>query len=137
MENMSTAQALNPVRYRELLAEVMPVAIETEAENDRILAKIERLMMRDELSPEEENILRLMVTLVEDFETRCYQPGNVTPLDALHELMSAREAKPSDLWELFGSKGVASEVLNGKRGISKAQAKALAEYFKVSVEIFI
>ena len=43
----------------------------------------------------------------------------------------------SDLWKLFGSKGVASEVVNGKRGISKAQAKALAEFFHVSPELFI
>ena len=37
---------------------------------------------------------------------------------------------------IFGSQGVASEVLNGKRGISKAQAKALGEFFKVSPRLF-
>jgi plasmid maintenance system antidote protein VapI len=30
-----------------------------------------------------------------------------------------------------------SDLVNGKRGISKAQAKKLAEYFRISVELFI
>jgi HTH-type transcriptional regulator/antitoxin HigA len=38
---------------------------------------------------------------------------------------------------IFGSSGRVSEVVNGKRGISKAQAKALGEFFKVSPELFI
>ena len=42
-----------------------------------------------------------------------------------------------DVWPLFGSKGVASEVLNGKRSISKAQAKRLAVFFHVSADLFI
>jgi HTH-type transcriptional regulator/antitoxin HigA len=51
--------------------------------------------------------------------------------------MAAHDVKPTHLWEVFGSKGVASEVLNGKRGISKTRAKALANYFHVSADLFI
>ena len=58
-------------------------------------------------------------------------------MEMLRHLMDARGLKQSDLTEVFGSKGVASEVLNGKRGISKAQAKRLAEFFGVSAELFI
>jgi len=36
-----------------------------------------------------------------------------------------------------GSSGVVSEVVNGKRAISKAQAKALGDYFKISPSFFI
>lgn len=42
-----------------------------------------------------------------------------------------------DLVGIIGSSGVVSEIVNGKRGISKAQAKALSEYFKVSSSLFI
>jgi HTH-type transcriptional regulator / antitoxin HigA len=38
---------------------------------------------------------------------------------------------------IIGSKGVVSEVVNGKRSISKAQAKALGEFFNVSPLLFI
>jgi HTH-type transcriptional regulator / antitoxin HigA len=51
--------------------------------------------------------------------------------------MEARGVKQPHLWELFGSKGIASEVLSGKRGISKTQARALANYFHVSADLFV
>jgi HTH-type transcriptional regulator/antitoxin HigA len=38
---------------------------------------------------------------------------------------------------IFEARWRVSEALNGKRAISKAQAKALGEFFKVSPELFI
>jgi|SRR5918912_311809 HTH-type transcriptional regulator/antitoxin HigA len=129
---------LNPTRYRKLLSQVMPVAIETEEENERMLAVVEKLMDKGEdISPEEDALLRLLATLIQDFEEKHYRPRGATPLEVLHHLMDARGLKPSNLWELFGSKGVTSEVLNGKRGISKTQAKKLAGFFRVSADLFI
>ncbi len=55
----------------------------------------------------------------------------------LHHLMEARGLTHKDVWHLFGSKGIASEVTNCKRSISKTQAKRLAEFFRVSAELFI
>jgi HTH-type transcriptional regulator/antitoxin HigA len=134
---MSTA-IINPARYKKLLSRIMPVVIETEEENDRMLAEVEKLMAKGEnISPEEDALLRLMATLIQDFEEKFYQPKEATPLEILHHLMDARDLKQSDLLEVFGSKGIASEVINGKRNISKAQAKALAKFFKVSVDLFI
>ena len=116
----------------------MPVVIETENENTRMLAIIERLMKKGEnLSAEEEKLLKLLTRLVQDFEERRYRPSEATPLEVLHHLMEARGVKPSQLWDVFGSKGIASEVLNGKRGISKTHARALASYFQVSADLFV
>jgi HTH-type transcriptional regulator / antitoxin HigA len=116
----------------------MPVIVETEEENERMLGLIERLMDKGEsLSPEEEKMLKLLVRLVEDFEERFYHPKKSAPLEVLHHLVESRDLKQTDLLSVFGSKGVASEVLNGKRGISKTQARALATYFNVSADLFI
>ena len=116
----------------------MPVVIETEEENARMLAIVEKLMQKgEELSAEEEKLLKLLVRLIEDFEERFYRPSEATPLEVLNHLMEARGVKQSQLWEVFGSKGIASEVLNGKRGISKTHARALANYFHVPAELFI
>ncbi len=43
--------------------------------------------------------------------------------------MRARDMQPKDLARAFGSKGVVSEVLSGKRGISQAAARKLAVPF--------
>lgn len=116
----------------------MPVVIETEDENERMLATVERLMEKGEnLSPEEEKLLKLFARLIEDFEERYYHPKDADPLEVLQHLMEARGIKQAQLLEVFGSKGIASEVLNGKRGISKTHARALANYFHVSADLFI
>jgi HTH-type transcriptional regulator/antitoxin HigA len=129
---------IDPQRYGRLLAKVLPVKIETEEENRRLLAQAEKLMVKGERrSLEEDVLLDLLFHLIQDFEERFYHPGEATPHEVLRELMAANGVKQSDLWKLFGSKGVASEVVNGKRGISKTQAKALAEFFHVSPELFI
>jgi HTH-type transcriptional regulator / antitoxin HigA len=129
---------IDPARYRRLLSQTMPVIIETETENERMLKVIEKLMDKGEgLSPEEEKVLKLLAKLVEDFEERYYHPRDASPLEVLQHLMESREVKQTHLWEVFGSKGIASEVLNGKRGISKTHARALANYFHVPADLFI
>lgn len=85
----------------------MPAVIETEVENDRMLAEAEKLMAKGEnMSPEEDALLRLMATLIQDFEERFDSPRQGTPLEILHHLMDARDLKQSDLLEVFGSKGM-------------------------------
>ena len=129
---------IDPARYKRLLSQTMPVIIETEEENARMLAIVEKLMKKGEnLSPEEETLLKLFAKLIEDFEQRYYHPREATPLEVLQHLMESREVKQSQLWELFGSKGIASEVMSGKRGISKTHARALADYFHVPADLFI
>ena len=134
---MTANAAINSQRYGRLLAKAQPAVITSEAENERLLAEVEKLMSKARLSPEEGKLLELLTTLIEEFEAAHYQLNASTPVGILRELMEARGVKQSDLWPLFGSKGTASEVMSGKRAISKAQAKKLAEFFKVSVELFI
>jgi HTH-type transcriptional regulator/antitoxin HigA len=113
------------------------MVIESEEENERMLSVVEKLMDKETLSPEEDRLLKLFARLIEDFEHRYYHPKEASPLEVLQHLMDARGVKQTHLWEVFGSKGIASEVLNGKRGISKTQARALAHYFHVPADLFI
>jgi len=138
MKIMKAVRRIDSTRYKRLLSQTMPVVIESEEENERMLSVVEKLMDKGEdLSPEEEKLLKLFAKLIEDFEQRYYHPKEAEPLEVLQHLMEARGVKQNHLWEVFGSKGVASEVLNGKRGISKTQARALAHYFHVSADLFI
>jgi HTH-type transcriptional regulator/antitoxin HigA len=82
-------------------------------------------------------LLELLATLVENYESEHYPMPNASPDEVLAHLMEARKLKQIDLVGILGSKGVVSEVVNGKRGISKAQAKALGKFFHVSPELFI
>ncbi|HZS49087.1 MAG TPA: transcriptional regulator [Blastocatellia bacterium] len=115
----------------------MPIT--SEEENERILGEIDKLMSKPEgeLSPEESALFDLMVKLVEDFEAKAYPMKKSTPDEVLKSLMESNKLTPKDLLPIFGSKGIVSETLSGKRGISKENAKALAKRFKVSAEVFI
>jgi HTH-type transcriptional regulator/antitoxin HigA len=54
--------------------------------------------------------------------------------DSLRALMEERGLRHKDIWPILGNKGAATEILNGRRSISKAQAKRLAEFCHVPIE---
>ena len=136
---MSTAPAFDYKKYARLLTKALPVKIETEEEYDRLLEQTQQLMERDEadLSPEENRLLDLLTDLIERYEDEHYPMGNPQPHEMLQFLMEQRGLRQRDIWHLFGSRGVASEVINSKRAISKAQAKKLAVFFHVTSDLFI
>ena len=129
--------SLDKITYSQLLVEYQPKIITTEAEYDQALETVEKLMADKQRTPEQTAILQLLVTLIEEFENNQYSIEASSPCAMLEHLMDARGIKQSDLVGIIGSKGVVSEVMNRKRAISKAQAKALGEFFNVSPGLFI
>ena len=129
--------SLDKTTYSQLLVEYQPKVITTEAEYDQALETVEKLMADQQRTPEQTAILQLLVTLIEEFETKHYPIEPSSPHAMLEHLMDTRGIKQSDLVGIIGSKGVISEIVNRKRAISKAQAKALGELFNVSPALFI
>jgi HTH-type transcriptional regulator/antitoxin HigA len=123
--------------YRNLLAEVAPVAIDTEEEYERVLKVVEQLTFKKNRTTEEQALHKLLVILVEVYETQNYPMDQSAPHEILQHIMEASDTRQADLVGIIGSSGVVSEVVNGKRSISKAQAKALGDYFKVLPSLFI
>ncbi|WP_309733373.1 transcriptional regulator [Chamaesiphon sp. OTE_75_metabat_556] len=123
--------------YPQLLAEFVPQAIDSEAEYDQALAIAERLTFKQDKTAAEIKLSKLIVVLIEDYEAEHYPMEHVTPHELLQHLMESNNTRQADLVGLIGSRGVMSEVVNGKRAISKAQAKALGEFFNVSPGLFI
>ncbi|MHB0888766.1 helix-turn-helix domain-containing protein [Acidithiobacillus sp.] len=74
--------------------------------------------------------------LVAEWETRDPMPEDASPLEVLRFLMARYGLKQIDLPEI-GSQGVVSEVLHGKRTLNLRQARALAERFGVSAQMFL
>ena len=127
--------------YGQLLAQVLPSIVTNEEELERLTREVDMLVSKgikqNRLSPEESRLLQLLTKLIEDYEAEHFPIENSPPNEILKFLMGQKDLKQSDLLGIFGSSGITSEVVNGKRAISKTQAKKLAEFFKVSVELFI
>lgn len=81
---------------------------------------------------------KLLVRLIEDYDEENYPLDKSTPHEILQHILEYSGTRQADLVGIIiGSSGVVSKVVNDKRSISKAQAKGLAEYFKVFPSWFI
>jgi HTH-type transcriptional regulator/antitoxin HigA len=137
METMSTTIEIKDSVYAELLAKSLPRPIHSAAEHARLTEMLLRLDERDDLSPEEEALAEVLTLLVEDYEEKAHPLPRVSPHESLNALMEDRGLKHKDVWPVLGNKGAATEILSGRRSISKAQAKRLAEFFHVPIDLFI
>lgn len=127
----------SPDKYGSLLAQYQPKPITSEKENERAISLASELEHKDNLSEEEITLLELLYVLIEQFENNNYPIAQGSPLDILKHLMEENNIKQEELVGVIGSRGVVSEVVNGKRDISKNQAKALANFFHVDVSLFL
>lgn len=130
----------NQEQYTELLIKYQPKIIETEAEYRQALAVIEHFVFKKERSLEELALYDLALMLVKDYESKtCLMDDwrSQSPTEMLQYLLEASGKRQSDLVGIIGSSGIVSEVVNGKRSISKSQARKLGEIFQVSPSLFI
>ena len=127
----------NQTSYSNLLAEVAPKVIETEAEYDRALAIAEKLTFDRNKTPEQRAIYQLLVMLIEAYETKHYPMPTSTPQEVLLHILEASGIDRADLVGKLGSSDEVSEIIAGERVINQAQAKILGNMFKVSLNLFI
>ncbi len=129
--------SLDEKSYGQLLRRTLPRVIRTAEECERLTNELMRLDDLEQPSPEEKELAELLTVLIEGYEERRYPIRTATPQQMLKHLMASRDLTQKDLWEVFGSKGITSEVFHGKRAISKAHAKKLAKFFHVGADLFI
>jgi HTH-type transcriptional regulator/antitoxin HigA len=120
------------------LDEALPVVIRTRTEYRRLLGVVAQLMEKPEaeISPEEGRLVEMLGMLIEEYEDRVHPMPKVEPHLMLQHVLEEKGLRASDLGSVLPKSRV-SEILSGKRGISKAQAKGLAELLRVPVDLFL
>lgn len=134
---MSTA-TIDDRKYQKLVGKALPVVIRSEAEYRRLMKTAEELMERpeDRLKAEEGRLLELLSMLLEEYEDRVRPLPKTDPGKMLAYLLEERRLKAADLAAVLPKSRV-SEIIAGRRTISKDQAKGLAKFFHVPVELFL
>ena len=122
--------------YAELLAKTAPKIIRSAVENEHYIETLYALEQRRSLSREERELAKLLTLLIENFEEKRYQLPRATPVQALQFLMEQHGLRQKDLVNIVGTRSTVSEVISGKRELTKAQIVRLSEYFHVSPELF-
>ena len=81
-------------------------------------------------------LVELLGEVIHSYEKRQTPMPDAEPGEVLRYLMDEHGLKQSDLSRI-ASQGTISEILSGRRGISKALAKKMAERFQVSATVFL
>lgn len=110
--------------------------IKTEDQYQEYVSYLEQLLgiVSDEAIQEE---IELLTLLIEKWDEEHNSFELADPIQLLHSLMAEHQLKNKDLVAILGvSKGLVSDILNYKKGLSKEIIRSLAKYFSLSQEAF-
>ena len=110
--------------------------IRNEQDYEATLDRIEQLMEAVPNTPEFDE-LDVLTTLVEAYEEKHYPIDLPHPIDAIKFRMEQAGLKQKDLIPYIGNKSKVSEILSGKRALSKQMIRSLHESLNIPLEVLI
>lgn len=111
--------------------------IRTNAHLDEAVAILDRLLDRGELASDERDYLTVLSEFVHRYEAAHVEIPTVRGIAVLRYLMEQNGLTQADLIPEFGAKSTVSEVLSGKRGLSRAHIRRLSERFGLPADVFL
>ena len=75
--------------------------------------------------------------LIEKFEAENYPISTPNSSSMVRHLMDARDLEESDLIPILGSATAVSEILMNQRPIKYDEARKLADFFRVEMDLFL
>jgi HTH-type transcriptional regulator/antitoxin HigA len=114
-----------------------PQPIETDAELDAAIVMLDELLDRASPTPTEDDLIDLLGVLTENYEQAHLDWPPVSGVAVLRHLMEENGLTQADLAADFGGKSIVSEVLSGKRALSKTHVRRLSERFGLSADVFL
>jgi HTH-type transcriptional regulator / antitoxin HigA len=131
------AKTLNIAKYGALCAEAAPRVIRDEQHLKEMIERLEELTFKRNPTLEERELADLLQTLIQGYDDRNRDFPEAAPHEMVGFLLEERGLRQAALVPVIGSSAQVSDLVRGKRGISKAQIRKLAEFFKVSPELFL
>ena len=122
--------------YAALLSETRPEVIRDEKQNQDYIRRLEKLTSKKSLNRAEEKLIELLVVLIDDFEAKHYPVPDASPVAIVRHLMEAHNLRQKDLLDVFSTESIASEVLHGKRELTRDHIRRLSARFGVSPAVF-
>ncbi len=122
--------------YLGLVQQFPPVKIRTAAQAKSTESQIEEMLARPKLSDAEEAYVDLLSDLLADWEDATVEIPDIHGVDLVRALLEDRGLRQKELVGIFATESVASEVIAGRRELSRKHIEGLARVFKISPAAF-
>ena len=125
--------------YLDLVRRFPLRVISSEREFRAAGAVLDGFVGREDLTPGQRDYVSVLAKLMEDYEASRQRQllRKLSPVELVRYLMEQNGMNTADLGQVLGSRGLASEVLNGNRGLSKTSITRLADRFRVDPGLFL
>ena len=110
--------------------------IKSEAEYDKLLARIQEIMDAQQGTPEGEE-LDLLSLLVEKYEETNFPLPKADPVDVIQYYIEQRGLKYKDLVGIIGDKTLVSKVINRERKLNLRMVKNLHEKMNIPYSLLL
>lgn len=110
--------------------------IKTEAENEAALARLDEIFDAELGTPDRDEA-ELLSGLIEAYERFAYPIDLPDPIEAIRFRMEQADLKSEDLIPFIGSASEVSEILSGKRPISRAMIRRLVSGLGIPAEVLL
>ncbi|MEP0876715.1 helix-turn-helix domain-containing protein [Funiculus sociatus GB2-M2] len=119
-----------------LLKAFPPRPIATEEDFIATQQVIDSLIDRGKLTPDEQDYLNVLGSLVHDYEELHHPLPTLQGVELIKALMVELNLRQKDLVPIFKTESIVSAVLNGKRQLTVEHIQKLADFFHISPAVF-
>jgi HTH-type transcriptional regulator/antitoxin HigA len=123
-------------KYLELIHQFPPRPIHNDEELEAVQKIVNRLLDKRNLTIEESEYLDLLGTIIYEYEETLEPIPDIYGVELLKFLLEEHNLRQKDLVPIFKTESIVSEILNGKRELTVRHIQELAEFFKISPEMF-
>lgn len=129
---MTTGLKMPSSYYMQLINAFPPRPITDDAELLATQARINAILDRSPLTQDDQDYLKVLGTLVYEYEERTEVFPRLTGLALLRSLMTEMNLLPQDLVPILEDESIVDGILSGAVRPSKLQVQQLATFFRVS-----
>jgi HTH-type transcriptional regulator/antitoxin HigA len=125
------------LNYLELLNTFPPRPIANEDDFNKTQKIIDTLIDKSELTPDEQDYLSVLGSLIRDYEDINLTLPKLNPVELIQALLDDAGLQIQDLIFIFGNEINLSKILTNQQELTLTQIKKLAQFFKISPAAFL
>jgi HTH-type transcriptional regulator/antitoxin HigA len=125
------------LNYLELLQTFPPRPIANEDDFNKTQKIIDTLIDKDELTPDEQDYLSVLGSLIRDYEDINLTLPKLNPVELIQALLDDAGLQIQDLIFIFDNEITLSKILTNQQELTLSQIKKLAQFFKISPAVFL